>query len=84
MNMRGLFDGTLSFDADDVVSTKIIPVYLNMLVNRGRYFAAHGQYDRAIQAYRRALELDPDFHIARQSLAEASISMEKAAPAASH
>jgi hypothetical protein len=84
MNTRGLFDGTLSFDADDVVRTKVIPVYLNMLVNRGRYLAAHGQYDRAREAYRQALELDPDFHFARQSLAETSTVMEKAPPTTPH
>ena len=81
LELRGLFDGTLAFDADDVVRTKVMPVYLNMLVNRGRYLAQHGQYARAIDDYGKALDLDPDFRFARQSLAEASSAMEKASPA---
>ena len=78
LETRGLFDGSLSFDADDVVRTKVIPVYLNMKVNRGRYLAAHGRYDRAIESYRAALDLEPDFSFARQSLAEANAAIEKA------
>jgi hypothetical protein len=70
LKARGLFDGTLTFDSDDVVRAKVIPVYLNMLVNRGRYLAAHAQYDRAIEAYKSALELEPDFTFAKQSWAE--------------
>jgi hypothetical protein len=77
LETRGLFDGSLSFDADDVVRTKVIPVYLNMMVNRGRYLAGHGQYERAIEAYRAALDLEPDFSFARQSLAETSAAIEK-------
>jgi hypothetical protein len=78
LETRGLFDGTLSFDSDDVVRTKVMPVYLNMLVNRGRYLAAHRRYDQAIQAYRAALDLAPDFQFARQSQAEALAAIEKA------
>jgi hypothetical protein len=77
LETRGLFDGSLSFDADDVVRTKVIPVYLNMMVNRGRYLAAHGRYDRAVETYRAALDLEPDFSFARQSLAEANAAIDK-------
>src|ERR1043166_2825647 len=41
---RGLLDGTLKFDDDDVVTKKVIPVYANMLYNRGRYLAVSGRH----------------------------------------
>jgi Protein of unknown function (DUF2723) len=66
---RGLADGTLAFEPDDVVLIKVKPVYLNMLVNRGLYLAAHGQQDRASVAFRQALALDPSFAPAQKALA---------------
>jgi tetratricopeptide (TPR) repeat protein len=68
LETRGLFDGTLKFDADDVVSLKVKPVYLNMMLNRGRYFVAHGDYQRAIRTFSEVLELDPSFAAAQQDL----------------
>ena len=68
--VRGLFDGSLSFDPDDVVEQKVAPAYLNMLVNRGRYFAANAHPELSIEAYDQALKLRPDFPAARKSLAE--------------
>jgi len=67
---RGLADGTLKFAKDDVVTLKILPVYVNMLVNRGRYLAAHGHHPRATAALKEALALDPSFKPAQQSLTE--------------
>jgi hypothetical protein len=57
---RGLADGTLRFEKDDVVNLKILPVYTSMLINRGRYLAAFKQDRRAMIAFRQALTLDPN------------------------
>jgi tetratricopeptide (TPR) repeat protein len=56
----GLNDKTFKFELDDVVNVKVFPVYLNMLVNRGRYLAAYGKYEDAVTAYEQALALDPN------------------------
>lgn len=69
LRMRGLFDGTIAFEPDDVVRLKVAPVYLNMLVNRGRYLAANGFGDQADALFRQALALDPSFTAASASLA---------------
>jgi hypothetical protein len=65
---RGLNDGTFRFEGDDVVRTKVFPVYPMMLVNRGRYLASFGQDQRAVDAYREALALDPRSEAARRGL----------------
>jgi hypothetical protein len=70
LQTRGLADGSLRFDKDDVVNLKVLPVYTSMLVNRGRYLGAFNQHDRAIAAFRRALSLDPSLAPAQQGLAE--------------
>jgi tetratricopeptide (TPR) repeat protein len=77
---RGLFDNTLKFEDDDVVMIKVRPVYLRMLVNRGRYLAAYGRHDEAIEAYKQALALEPDFKSAQQSLNESASAMRKGEP----
>lgn len=66
---RGLSDGTLMFDDDDVVKKKILPVYLNMAMNSGYYFALQGNHARAIEHFRQALRLDPTFEPAKKALA---------------
>jgi hypothetical protein len=65
---RGLADGALKFEEGDVVKQKVLPVYLGMLVNRGRYLAAHGRRDQAIESFNDALALDPSHGPARQNL----------------
>ena len=47
---------------------KVFPVYVNMLLNRGKYLEAYGRYDEARQLYERALVLSPGSAIARQAL----------------
>jgi tetratricopeptide (TPR) repeat protein len=69
---RGLNDGTLRFDNDDVVWTKVFPVYVTMLINRGRYFASFGRHAEAIDAFKEALALDPNLDVARRALEESS------------
>lgn len=75
LEMRGLFDGTMRFDERDVVRLKVAPVYLGMLVNRGRYLMAYGRRERAIELFEEALALDPNYAPARRSLEEAARSM---------
>jgi hypothetical protein len=70
LQTRGLADGTVRFEKDDVVNLKILPVYTSMLINRGRYLALFNQNERAIAAFRQALALDPGLAAARQGLAE--------------
>ncbi|MBI4470444.1 MAG: DUF2723 domain-containing protein [Acidobacteria bacterium] len=64
--LRGLGDGTLNLETDDVFKIKVRPVYLNMLLNRGRYLAAHRRFAEAIEACDQALALDPEFLQARE------------------
>jgi tetratricopeptide (TPR) repeat protein len=68
--MRGLTDGTVRFEKDDVINTKILTAYSRMLTNRGRYFAVFNQHERAIVAFKEALALDPNLAEAQKGLAE--------------
>lgn len=72
LQTRGLADGTLRFEQDDVVKVKVFPVYPTMLVNRGRYLALFNQHERAIDAFKRALALDPNIDLARQGVSEST------------
>ena len=72
LRIRGLADGTLRFEKDDVVSLKVLPVYTSMLVNRGRYLALFNQHARAIAAFRQALVLNPTYALAQQGLREST------------
>jgi tetratricopeptide (TPR) repeat protein len=72
LQTRGLADGTLRFDGDDVVNLKVLPVYTSMLINRGRYLAVFNQHERAIAAFKQALALDPGLAAARQGLGESA------------
>ena len=69
---RGLFDNTMKFEDDDVVTVNVRPVYLRMLVNRGRYLAVYGRHEQAIEAFKQALALDPGFKYAQQSIDESA------------
>ncbi|HLG16740.1 MAG TPA: DUF2723 domain-containing protein [Blastocatellia bacterium] len=70
LTMRGLADGSIKFEDDSVVRRKVLPVYVDMLVNRGRYLAAHDRHARAIELFKEALALDPNSRNAQLSLAE--------------
>jgi hypothetical protein len=69
---RGLADGSMRFEADDVVRQKVFPVYVKMLTSRGLYLAAYDRHDEAIEAFKAALALDPAFERAKRGLAESS------------
>ncbi|HWO00525.1 MAG TPA: DUF2723 domain-containing protein [Blastocatellia bacterium] len=68
---RGLADGSVRFEVDDVVKVKVIPVYVGMLYNRGRYLAATGRNQQAIESFKAALDLQPNFLAAQQAIDEA-------------
>jgi len=70
LQMRGLADGTVRFEKDDVINGKILPTYSRMLTNRGRYLALFNQNERAIVAFKEALALDPNLAEARKGLIE--------------
>ena len=72
LQTRGLADGTLRFEKDDVVNLKVLPVYTTILINRGRYLAAFNQHERAVALFRQALALDPGLSAAQQGLAEST------------
>ena len=72
LQTRGLADGTVRFEKDDVVNLKVLPAYTSMLINRGRYLAAFNQHERAVALFRQALALDPRIDAARQGLAEST------------
>jgi len=70
LETRGLSDGTVRFEQDDVVSTKVFPVYTTMMVNRGRYLARLGRHQEAVDAFKEALVLNPRLEIARRAMEE--------------
>ena len=77
LRMRGLVDGTVRFEKDDVANVKILPAYTKMLTNRGKYLALFNQHERAILAFKEALALDPNFGAAQQGLAESMAKIAK-------
>jgi hypothetical protein len=76
LETRGLADGTVQFEKDDVVNLKILPAYTSMLINRGRYLAMFNQHGRAIIAFKEALALDPNLAAAREGLAESTAKLQ--------
>jgi hypothetical protein len=72
LETRGLADGTIKFDPDDVVTVKVLPAYKTMLLNRGRYFAFFDRPERAKEAFASALALDSNLEVARQGLNESA------------
>ena len=68
LRTRGLADGTLKFEPDDVVMVKVLPAYETMLINRGRYLSFYAHYQEAAGAFKMALALDPTLKLAREGL----------------
>jgi tetratricopeptide (TPR) repeat protein len=79
MIIRGLADGSLRFEDDDVVKVKVLPVYVTMLYNRGRYLAANGRHAQAIESFKQALGLQPGLNVAQQSINESLDAIRKGA-----
>jgi tetratricopeptide (TPR) repeat protein len=74
---RGLADGTSKFEDGDVVKLKVLPVYVTMFYNRGRYLAANGKHQQAIDAFKQAIELQPGFSAAQQGITESLRAIER-------
>jgi Protein O-mannosyl-transferase TMEM260-like len=77
LETRGLADGSVRFEKDDVVNLKILSAYTSMLINRGRYLAAFNQPARAVIAFKEALTLDPNLAAAREGLAQSEAKLPK-------
>ena len=77
LQMRGLTDGTVRYEKDDVINAKVLPAYTRMLTNRGKYLAVFDRYERAIIAFKEALALDPNLPEAQQGLAESTAKLRK-------
>src|SRR6266481_217898 len=77
LQTRGLADGTVRFEKDDVINLKVLPTYTSMLVNRGRYLASSNQHERAIVAFKEALALNPGLVPAREGLAQSEAKLHK-------
>jgi tetratricopeptide (TPR) repeat protein len=78
LSMRGLADGTLKFEDDDVVKVKVLPVYVTMFYNRGRYLAVNGHHEQAINSFKEALDIDPGFTLAQKALDDSLSAFRKA------
>lgn len=78
LSTRGLADGTLRFEDDDVVKLKVLPVYVTMFYNRGRYLAVNGHHQQAIDSFNQALALNPRFTLAQQGINESLAALRKA------
>jgi hypothetical protein len=77
LQTRGLADGTLTFESDDVVVHKVLPAYAGMLTNRGRYLALFNQHEDAMVAFKKALVLNPRAAAAREGLAQSETKLRK-------
>ena len=69
LEMRGVNDASMRYDADDVVPTEVLPMYRDALLIRGRYLAAAKKTDLAIAAYKQVLALEPDNSAAQHEIA---------------
>jgi hypothetical protein len=59
IDLAGLADGTIRYEADDVVVTQVIPAYRAVLLLRARHLRRTGDLSGAVHEYRAALRLDP-------------------------
>jgi hypothetical protein len=59
LQTRGVADGTVQYEDDDVVPTEIVPGYRTMFLITARYLAIEKKFDEALPAYRAAMALDP-------------------------
>ena len=63
LQTRGLIDGTIRFAEDDVVKTKVLPIYKVMLQSRGQYLAHFNQRERAMAAFEEARRFEPESNL---------------------
>lgn len=74
---RGLSDGTLKFDDDDVVKKKVLPAYLNMAMSSGLFLASQGNHEKAIAYFKKALAIDPTFEPAKKAVTASQNALQK-------
>ena len=73
--IRGLASN--SFDDEDVVTKKVIPVYVTMATSSGAYLASQGRHDKAIEKFEQALAIDATFEPAKRLLANSRNALRK-------
>ncbi len=70
LELRGLADESIKFEKNDVIRQKVLPVYVTMLYNRGRYYAAANRHDRAVESFKQALAVEPGSSFVQTALNE--------------
>lgn len=65
---RGLIDGTVRYDDDEVVPNELIPTYAAAFLTRGRYLAVTRHLKEALADYQQAAAFDPENHMLEQEL----------------
>ncbi|MBX7223306.1 MAG: DUF2723 domain-containing protein [Blastocatellia bacterium] len=68
LNLSGLTDGTVF--VDEVAHKKVLPAYVTMLANRGKYLSLKGRNTEAYEQLKRVLALDPTFDRAYEFLGD--------------
>ena len=63
-----------------MVKLKVLPVYVTMFYNRGRYLAANGRHEQAIELFKSSLAFEPRFSPAQQAINESLNAINKAEP----
>ncbi|HZR31541.1 MAG TPA: DUF2723 domain-containing protein [Terriglobales bacterium] len=71
LRLRALQERSRQVDDDDVVKTKVLPAYLSMILNRGRYLQMKGHPQEALAAYKEALAIDPASEAAQKLVSKA-------------
>ena len=65
---RGLIDGTVRYDDDEVVPNELVPTYRAAFLSRARYLAVTRHFQDAIADYQQALAFDPENRMLEQEL----------------
>ena len=69
LQLRGLIDGSVHYEPDDVVVTEVLPAYRTVFLLRGRYFGIARNWAEAEKAYEQALAFDPENGTIKRELA---------------
>jgi hypothetical protein len=60
LELRGVYDGTVRYEPDDVELTEVLPAYRNVVLIRARSLALTRKFDAAVAEYETARTLDPE------------------------
>ncbi|HEY0139536.1 MAG TPA: DUF2723 domain-containing protein [Thermoanaerobaculia bacterium] len=69
LQLRGLIDGSVRYEPDDVVVTEVLPSYRTVFLLRGRYYGLAQNWAEAEKAYEQALAFDPENMTIKRELA---------------